>query len=107
MILKKRGAKASRFQKLHDEHMQFGPNASITRIVEDILDGYDFIAVTERMDESLVALQMLLNLTTKDILYTHSRGSGTFSNGPPGTPCIFIPHSFLTPGIKSYFQSDE
>lgn len=60
------------FRREFQEHMQF-PNVSMDRIVQDILDEYNFIAVTERMDESLVAMQMLLNLTTKDILYTHSR----------------------------------
>eukprot|EP00546_Thalassionema_frauenfeldii_P019216 CAMPEP_0178900482 /NCGR_PEP_ID=MMETSP0786-20121207/3498_1 /TAXON_ID=186022 /ORGANISM="Thalassionema frauenfeldii, Strain CCMP 1798" /LENGTH=166 /DNA_ID=CAMNT_0020571491 /DNA_START=525 /DNA_END=1022 /DNA_ORIENTATION=+ len=50
-------------------------------IIRDILDDYNFIAVMERMDESLVVFQMLLGLTTKEILYTRARSSGSFSNG--------------------------
>ncbi|KAL7577566.1 hypothetical protein ACA910_015094 [Epithemia clementina (nom. ined.)] len=92
--------------KLYKQHMKIG-KTPVTKVVQDIIDGYDFIAITERMDESLVAMQMLLNLTTKDILYTRARGSGTFSNGPPKKPCVYIQPSFLTPGMKEYFESPE
>lgn len=37
--------------------------------VNSILRDYDFIGVTERMDESAVALQMLLGLKTSDVMY--------------------------------------
>eukprot|EP00522_Entomoneis_paludosa_P011089 CAMPEP_0172440380 /NCGR_PEP_ID=MMETSP1065-20121228/1011_1 /TAXON_ID=265537 /ORGANISM="Amphiprora paludosa, Strain CCMP125" /LENGTH=437 /DNA_ID=CAMNT_0013189173 /DNA_START=107 /DNA_END=1417 /DNA_ORIENTATION=- len=97
-----------RLKWLRDEYMEYGTSEpNMTEVVRDIVNGYDFLAVTERMDESLVVMQMLLNLTTKEILYTHSRGSGTFSNGPRERPCIFIPRSFVTPGMQKYFESDE
>lgn len=99
---------AAKLKRMKLEFINFETNEpNISEIVQDILDDYNFIAVTERMDESLVALQMLMNLSTKEILYTHSRGSGTFSNGPPDRPCIYIPPSFLTPTMEEYFQSDE
>jgi len=107
-VVRKGGERGRRLGRLRDEFMEFGTNnVNWTQVVQDILNGYDFIGVTERMDESLVAMQMLLNLTTKDILYTHSRSSGTFSNGPSGRPCIYIPRSFVTPVMKEYFESDE
>jgi len=37
--------------------------------IESILRQYEFLAITERMDESLVVMQLLLNLTTHEILY--------------------------------------
>lgn len=36
--------------------------------IKKILNGYDFVGVTERMDESAVAIQMLLGLDTSDIM---------------------------------------
>jgi Sulfotransferase family len=39
------------------------------RTIRSILGGYDFVGVSERMDESLVALQLLLGLETSDIVY--------------------------------------
>ena len=79
-----------------------------TKVVEEILNAYDFIAVTERMDESLVVLKILLNLKIEDILYLSERTQGGFSNGPPkDRPCIYIIPSFLTPGMKKFFASEE
>lgn len=40
-----------------------------TNAIRDILHHYDFVAVMERMDESLVALQMILNLDVSAILH--------------------------------------
>ena len=67
----------------------------------------------ERMDESLVALKLLLNLTVEEILYVKpSRTSGSFSNGPRDKekdwrPCIYLIPSFLTSGMKTYFYGSN
>jgi Sulfotransferase family len=37
--------------------------------ISDILRNYDFVAITERLDESLVAMQMLLGLDAEDIAH--------------------------------------
>jgi hypothetical protein len=63
---------------------------NFTDAVQQVLDAYDFIMVTERFDESLVALKMLLNLDFEDILYTRERSEGSFTNGFPDRPCIYI-----------------
>ncbi|KAL7577565.1 hypothetical protein ACA910_015093 [Epithemia clementina (nom. ined.)] len=99
-------AKRRLLLRRYNQHMKIG-TTPLTKVVQDILDGYDFIAVTERMDESLVAMQMLLNLTTKDILYIRARSSESFSNGLKKTPCIYIQPSFLTHGVMEYFASSE
>jgi hypothetical protein len=44
------------------------PEVSVETI-RSILHGYDFVGVSERMDERLVALQLLLGLETSDILH--------------------------------------
>jgi hypothetical protein len=78
-----------------------------TQIVGDIIDDYDFIAVTERMDESLVAFKLLLGLSVEEILYAKvSRSAGSFSNGPPKTrPCMYLIPSFLTEGMSDFFYT--
>jgi hypothetical protein len=40
---------------------------------------YDFIVVIERIQESLVVLQLLLHLETSDIIYPPSKISGKYS----------------------------
>ncbi|KAL7577561.1 hypothetical protein ACA910_015091 [Epithemia clementina (nom. ined.)] len=103
---KNKNGNSRKLRRRLTEHIRIG-KTPLTKVVQDILDGYDFIAITERMDESLVAMQMLLNLTTKDVLYTRARSSGSFSNGPKENPCIYIQPSFLTPSMKEHLESPE
>ena len=79
-----------------------------TQIVGDILDNYDFIAVTERIDESLVAFKILLGLSVDEILYAKaSRSAGSFSNSKPldTRPCMYLVPSFLTDGTRDFFYT--
>lgn len=41
---------------------------SMVDVTQRILNEYDFLGVTERLDESAVALQMLLGLETSDVM---------------------------------------
>lgn len=90
--------------KFHAAANSYG-NTSVDTIIDDILSDYNFVGILERIDESLVVLQMLLNLTTKEILYTRTRTSGAFSNGWTGRPCLWVIQSFLTPGMEDFFNS--
>lgn len=74
-----------------------------TAMIQDILMRYDFIAITERMDESLVVMKFLLNLDFEDILYASMKTHGSFT--PGGTSCVYIVPSFLTKGMKEFFNS--
>ena len=76
-------------------------------LVKEIIDGYDFIAITERLDESLVVFKMLLGLDLEDILYVRERSQGGFSNGPPARPCLYVWPAFLTKGMKAFFASSK
>jgi hypothetical protein len=79
-----------------------------SELVQTIIDEFDFIGITERMDESLVVLKMLLDLKLGDILYMSAKTQGSFTSagGGDGPRCIYIIPSFLTPGMKEFFQSD-
>ena len=96
-----------RFERMWKGWRRFGSNFSVNKIIGDILEDYNFIAIMERMDESLVVLQMLLNLTTKEILYTRARSGGSFPNSYPPNPCKYILPTFVSPGINEFFSSKE
>jgi Galactose-3-O-sulfotransferase len=87
-------------------------NAKITSsskddsIVKNILAEYDFVAITERLDESLVVLKHLLNLDMEDILYMSAKKHGSFTAGSPGNRCIYIIPPFRTEGMNEFFQSN-
>jgi hypothetical protein len=71
------------------------PAASVNNILSD----YDFIGISERMDESAVTLMMLLDLNISDGLYLDSKSSGTYDD-----ECSFIWPSFVSPYMKEYLN---
>lgn len=77
------------------------------KLANSIMRGYDFIAITERMDESLVVLKMILRLKISDILYIKAKSSGGFDDGAFNGTCTFIVPSFVSPGMKNFFKTDE
>jgi len=77
------------------------------RIANGILAEYDFIGITERFDESIVALQMLLGLSTADVLYLSAKHKGSYDDGGGKGHCDYIWPSFVSSGMRRYFASDE
>jgi hypothetical protein len=75
--------------------------------VQKILSDYDFIGITERMTESLVVLQHLLNLTTSDILYLSAKQNGGWDDGLASQQCYYIHPSIISPPLQEYFQSND
>lgn len=71
-----------------------------------ILHDYDFIGVTERMDDSLVVLSMLLNLQLTDILYLSAKGNGSFDDAGL-KECTYIVPTFISPSMKQYFNDTQ
>ncbi|KAL7580772.1 hypothetical protein ACA910_001052 [Epithemia clementina (nom. ined.)] len=71
-----------------------------TEMVESILNDYDFVALTERMDESLVVLSMLWNVPLADVLYMSAKRGGSYDGGGGGG-CHLIP-----PNTKSKNKDD-
>ena len=79
-----------------------------TKVVQEIMEGYDFIGVTERMDESLVVLKMLLGLDLNDVLYlAASKGNGGFDDGAYQGKCHYIVPKYTSPGVEKWLASDE
>jgi Sulfotransferase family len=77
------------------------------KLINGIMSGYDFIGISERMDESLVVLMLLLRLKITDIIYLRAKSSGSFDDGAFNNTCIYIVPSFVSPGMKEYFESQE
>lgn len=76
--------------------------------VEYILDSYDFIGLTERFDESLVALSLILNIEIWDILHRQElRSSGSWDFDSNHNKCFHMHKSDPADDIKSYLASAE
>jgi len=75
-------------------------------VINSILDSYDFLAVTERFEESAVALGMLLGLAMTDVLYLSSKTSGSYDDGRfRSGRCTLIAKSFVSPVMQQYFAN--
>lgn len=84
------------FPKHHQQIKQF---------VTEIIQEYDFLGVSERLDESLVALQMILNLTTSDLLYLSAKVNGGWDDGIYGNQCYFIAPTFVSKSMETFFET--
>jgi hypothetical protein len=74
--------------------------------INNILDAHDFVGVTERMDESFVAVSMLLGVPLADVLYLKAKVRGGYDDGGGRCKCTYIRPSFVTKGMQSMLQSD-
>jgi len=74
-----------------------------------ILQDYDFIGITERMDESVVVLSMLLDLSLADVLYLKAKGKGGYDDagGRGAKVCTYIWPSFVSQGMQAFFETKE
>eukprot|EP00522_Entomoneis_paludosa_P014079 CAMPEP_0172453326 /NCGR_PEP_ID=MMETSP1065-20121228/10702_1 /TAXON_ID=265537 /ORGANISM="Amphiprora paludosa, Strain CCMP125" /LENGTH=212 /DNA_ID=CAMNT_0013205505 /DNA_START=246 /DNA_END=884 /DNA_ORIENTATION=- len=76
-----------------------------SHFINQIMDSYDFIGVSERLDESIVALSMLMNIPLADVLYLSAKGSGGFDEGGHAGTCFYIVPSFVSPGMRRIMES--
>lgn len=92
------------------DYVRLRDYGSLEESVRGILDDYDFIGVTERLDESLVVLQILLDLNVGDTLYLSAKaGQGTYFYDiwSGGSRCLYKSKSFVSSGMEAYFASEE
>lgn len=71
--------------------------------LKDLLDGYNFLGVMERMDESLAVLQLILGLETQDMLYLSAKTNGSYERFRQ--KCIKIQKPKVTVPMKEYVYS--
>jgi hypothetical protein len=76
-------------------------------VIANILNDFNFIAITERMNESVVALMMILNLKISDILYLSAKRNGGYDDGGSSSGCVVITPSFVSRDMKKYFSSNH
>ncbi|VEU39999.1 unnamed protein product [Pseudo-nitzschia multistriata] len=83
---------------------------------QELLESYDFLGISERMDESLAVLKLILNLEIEDVLYLATpKAKGTTT--PSGSSIDFYQHwqrtcrairePDVTMEMKKWFHSEE
>jgi len=84
-------------------HRSAGPaQAAVRNIIRD----YDFLAVAERMDESLVAMKMILNLDFGDFIYLSSKVKGGYDDGKSEHGCVNLVPSRVSEKVDSFLSTE-
>jgi len=83
-------------------------NATISQVIEvirEIMDAYHFIGLSERMDESLVVLKLILELEHEDIvtLFASKQAGGFFREGSRCNPIV---KGDIFPEVIHYMAND-
>lgn len=84
-------------------------HAATRRIHTSILQAYDFIAVQDRMDESLAVLKLLLDLQNSwDVIVLSSKRVGSWDRSPTGK-CLLLkslPDHAVSPQVRDYLAKN-
>lgn len=77
--------------------------------IQDILHGFDFMAISERLPESLVVLSLLLQIPIANVvLLSNSKMAGGYDGGRSKRfKCAKIQHKWTTPTIDRYLLSRD
>lgn len=73
---------------------------------EMILNDFDFIGTTERFDESLVVLKLLLGLEFGDLLYLSVKSAHSYEFLPQKRACNALVPKSETPDMTTFFASE-
>jgi len=74
--------------------------------LSSVFQTYDFIAVTERMEESLVVMKLLHQFPDESIVVLNSKTSGGFDDGKYKQTCYKIQKSYTTEEVDHYIAKD-
>lgn len=81
-------------------------NEQSSSSTERIINGYDFLGVTDRMEESLVVLAMLAQIPLTDVVIFSSKQSGGYGFAKGNEDCVKLEKKWTTPKIDEYILGD-
>jgi len=81
-------------------------NEQSSSSTERIINGYDFLGVSERMEESLVVLAMLAQIPLTDVVIFSSKVAGGYGYALGKESCVKLEKKWTTPKIDEYILGD-
>jgi hypothetical protein len=99
-------AKDEQFQTHYVNYLKLKNSKTREDEISHLLSNYDFIGVSERMDESLVVLSMLLKIPIADVVVMPSKQSGGYDDGRSKKGCVKLQTKWSTPKIDDYLYGD-
>ena len=93
------------FWNSSDPEMIQHPSHLLDRL-NNVFNSYDFIGVSERLNESLVVLSFILDLSLNEIVYLSYRQSGS-SYMEIKKKCVKLAKAHLPEDVEVYLKTDE
>ena len=78
----------------------------VSMVQQDVMNAYHFIAVAERMEESMVVLQLLFQLDPIDMIVLSSKQAGGFDDGRINNTCFRIQKPVHFPDVDAYLNQE-
>ena len=100
-----KSSKGQNYQSKYLDLPSQNEQSSSLSSTERIINGYDFVAVNERMQESLVVLAMLAQIPLTDVVVFSSKIAGGYDGGN-GRSCVKLKNKWTTPKIDEYIHGD-
>ena len=79
----------------------------LVRVIQDIVESYDFLVLVERMDDSLVLLSMILDVPIDQVLVSSGSKVAGKNYFLRFQRCFQLIKSRMTPRLENYFASDR
>lgn len=74
--------------------------------IHHLIHNYDFLGISERMEESMVVLAMLLRVPLTDVVVLNSKTSGGYDDGRTHKGCVKLKPKFTTPRVDEFLRGD-
>jgi hypothetical protein len=117
-IRKRDGGEETRKGKVQEGGDVFGnlglDNSTVTKdpktlvfghIQKRVLQWYNFVAVREQWEESMVVMKLMLNLSYADMIILKSKESGGYAGSWADRVCRKIPKATASPAAQEYLQT--
>jgi hypothetical protein len=82
-----------------------GLDGAVAAEINHVMGEYDFLGVVERLDETLVALRLLLGVPLSDVLYYSSKVQDGYFARAPGTRCYHLQPSRVSEPMRDFFRT--
>jgi hypothetical protein len=73
--------------------------------IQHVIQNYDFIAVAERMAESLAVMSMLMKVPLADLIVLSAKADG-YDDGLSAKGCVKLTRAWRTPKVDEYLARD-
>jgi hypothetical protein len=95
-------------KRVNREAMQWNTTRVVKVLRKLIFKNYDFLGVTERMEESLAVMVLLWDLEPRDVVVLNSKSAGGYDDGGHNKTCKIISKApnkkNMTRYIKDYLE---